>query len=96
MSVLLSVFQENNFLAAQKNYLDTTLKRIISNNKREIAEKERECLNKKHHLIRGTVSAAHGLHLKPKVSLFLTTSAVKGCYMCCNCGSLLSVQSVKL
>uniref|UniRef100_A0A671XFM9 non-specific serine/threonine protein kinase n=1 Tax=Sparus aurata TaxID=8175 RepID=A0A671XFM9_SPAAU len=52
MSVLLSVFQENNFLAAQKNYLDTTLKRIISNNKREIAEKERECLNKKHHLIR--------------------------------------------
>uniref|UniRef100_A0A671XE02 non-specific serine/threonine protein kinase n=1 Tax=Sparus aurata TaxID=8175 RepID=A0A671XE02_SPAAU len=44
--------EENNFLAAQKNYLDTTLKRIISNNKREIAEKERECLNKKHHLIR--------------------------------------------
>lgn len=34
--------------------------------------------------------------VKPKVSLFLTTSAVLGCYMCCNCGSLLSVQSVKL
>uniref|UniRef100_A0A8C4NN44 non-specific serine/threonine protein kinase n=1 Tax=Dicentrarchus labrax TaxID=13489 RepID=A0A8C4NN44_DICLA len=37
----------------QKNYLDTTLMRIISNNKREIAETERECLNKKQHLIRG-------------------------------------------
>uniref|UniRef100_A0A671X2S5 non-specific serine/threonine protein kinase n=1 Tax=Sparus aurata TaxID=8175 RepID=A0A671X2S5_SPAAU len=48
----LKIVEENNFLAAQKNYLDTTLKRIISNNKREIAEKERECLNKKHHLIR--------------------------------------------
>uniref|UniRef100_A0A671X8B0 non-specific serine/threonine protein kinase n=1 Tax=Sparus aurata TaxID=8175 RepID=A0A671X8B0_SPAAU len=49
---LMELMCENNFLAAQKNYLDTTLKRIISNNKREIAEKERECLNKKHHLIR--------------------------------------------
>uniref|UniRef100_A0AAQ5YYW1 non-specific serine/threonine protein kinase n=1 Tax=Amphiprion ocellaris TaxID=80972 RepID=A0AAQ5YYW1_AMPOC len=36
----------------QKNYLDTTLKRIISNNKREIAQMERECLDRKHHLIR--------------------------------------------
>uniref|UniRef100_A0A8C4H3S0 non-specific serine/threonine protein kinase n=1 Tax=Dicentrarchus labrax TaxID=13489 RepID=A0A8C4H3S0_DICLA len=45
--------EENKFLTAQKNYLDTTLMRIISNNKREIAETERECLNKKQHLIRG-------------------------------------------
>ncbi|TDH05090.1 hypothetical protein EPR50_G00139880 [Perca flavescens] len=44
--------EEEKFLAAQKNHLDTTLKRIISNNKREIAEMERECLNKKHQLIR--------------------------------------------
>ncbi|XP_049447667.1 serine/threonine-protein kinase 10 isoform X1 [Epinephelus fuscoguttatus] len=44
--------EEEKFLAAQKNYLDTTLKRIISNNKREIAEMERECLNRKHQLIR--------------------------------------------
>ncbi|XP_068571785.1 serine/threonine-protein kinase 10 [Cebidichthys violaceus] len=51
-------FQENKtrdeekFLAAQKNHLDTTLKGIISSNKREIAEMERECLNKKQQLIR--------------------------------------------
>ncbi|XP_032389579.1 serine/threonine-protein kinase 10 [Etheostoma spectabile] len=44
--------EEEKFLAAQKNHLDTTLKKIISNNKREIAEMERECLNKKHQLIR--------------------------------------------
>ncbi|GAA6230533.1 serine/threonine-protein kinase 10-like [Lates japonicus] len=44
--------EEEKFLATQKNYLDTTLKKIIHNNKREIAEMERECLNKKHHLIR--------------------------------------------
>lgn len=42
-------------MQAQKNHLDTTLKKIISNNKREIAETERECLNKKQNLIRGTV-----------------------------------------
>ncbi|XP_038564678.1 serine/threonine-protein kinase 10 [Micropterus salmoides] len=44
--------EENEFLQAQKNHLDTTLKKIISNNKREIAETERECLNKKQNLIR--------------------------------------------
>uniref|UniRef100_A0A8D0ASC4 non-specific serine/threonine protein kinase n=1 Tax=Sander lucioperca TaxID=283035 RepID=A0A8D0ASC4_SANLU len=53
---MINSFQETKirekFLAAQKNHLDTTLKRIISNNKREIAEMERECLNKKHQLVR--------------------------------------------
>uniref|UniRef100_UPI0037E783B7 serine/threonine-protein kinase 10 n=1 Tax=Semicossyphus pulcher TaxID=241346 RepID=UPI0037E783B7 len=48
----MKVTEENKFLAAQKNYLDTTLQRIISNNKREIAETERECLNRKHQLVR--------------------------------------------
>uniref|UniRef100_A0A3Q1GAA9 non-specific serine/threonine protein kinase n=1 Tax=Acanthochromis polyacanthus TaxID=80966 RepID=A0A3Q1GAA9_9TELE len=43
---------EEKFLSDQKNYLDTTLKRIINNNKREIAQMERECLDRKHHLIR--------------------------------------------
>ncbi|KAK5622407.1 serine threonine kinase 10 [Crenichthys baileyi] len=43
---------EDRFFADQRNYLDTTLKMIISNNKREIAETERECLNKKQQLIR--------------------------------------------
>ncbi|KAI3373852.1 hypothetical protein L3Q82_022433 [Scortum barcoo] len=44
--------EETKFLAGQKNYLDTTLNRIITNNKREIAEMERECLSRKHHLVR--------------------------------------------
>uniref|UniRef100_A0A8C5N921 non-specific serine/threonine protein kinase n=1 Tax=Gouania willdenowi TaxID=441366 RepID=A0A8C5N921_GOUWI len=44
--------RKKNFEAAQKHYLDTTLNQIIANNKREIADAERECLNKKHQLIR--------------------------------------------
>uniref|UniRef100_A0A673ZY20 non-specific serine/threonine protein kinase n=1 Tax=Salmo trutta TaxID=8032 RepID=A0A673ZY20_SALTR len=44
--------EEQNFLSAQKNHLDTTLKRIISENKMEISETERKCLNKKQHLVR--------------------------------------------
>ncbi|KAM6911924.1 serine/threonine-protein kinase 10 isoform 1-T1 [Lycodopsis pacificus] len=44
--------EEDQFLVTQKNHLDTTLKRIISSNKREIAEMERACLNKKQELIR--------------------------------------------
>uniref|UniRef100_A0AAX7UH82 non-specific serine/threonine protein kinase n=1 Tax=Astatotilapia calliptera TaxID=8154 RepID=A0AAX7UH82_ASTCA len=40
------------FLVAQKNYLHITLRNIISNNKREIADLERDCLNKKQSLIR--------------------------------------------
>ncbi|MED6241345.1 hypothetical protein ATANTOWER_010441, partial [Ataeniobius toweri] len=46
------VKMEDRFVGDQRNYLDTTLKMIISNNKREIAETERECLNKKQQLIR--------------------------------------------
>lgn len=48
----MKIKEEEQFLANQKEYLDTTLKKIIADNKREIAEKERECLNKKHELIR--------------------------------------------
>nr|XP_019952901.1 PREDICTED: serine/threonine-protein kinase 10-like [Paralichthys olivaceus] len=48
----MKIKEEEKFVAHQKNYLDTTLKKIISNNKREIAEMEKECLNKKHNLIR--------------------------------------------
>uniref|UniRef100_A0A673AH25 non-specific serine/threonine protein kinase n=1 Tax=Sphaeramia orbicularis TaxID=375764 RepID=A0A673AH25_9TELE len=51
--VHMNAFHENKLIeVTQKNYLDSTLKKIISNNKREIEEKERDCLNKKHHLIR--------------------------------------------
>uniref|UniRef100_A0A8C6MKM4 non-specific serine/threonine protein kinase n=1 Tax=Nothobranchius furzeri TaxID=105023 RepID=A0A8C6MKM4_NOTFU len=46
-----------NFLASQKNDLDTTLKKMIINNKREIAEQERECLNKKQEFIRDREAA---------------------------------------
>nr|XP_046266036.1 serine/threonine-protein kinase 10 [Scatophagus argus] len=48
----MKIKEESRFLADQKDFLDTTLMRIISNNKREIAEMERECLNKKQQLIR--------------------------------------------
>ncbi|KAM9788226.1 serine/threonine-protein kinase 10 [Neosynchiropus ocellatus] len=44
--------EEDKFAAGQKNHLDSTLKRIISNNKQEIAGMERACLEKKHQLIR--------------------------------------------
>ncbi|KAG5284316.1 hypothetical protein AALO_G00025380 [Alosa alosa] len=44
--------EEEKFLAAQKTELDTTLKRIIAENKKEIADTERECLQKKQHLVR--------------------------------------------
>ncbi|XP_056252981.1 serine/threonine-protein kinase 10 [Seriola aureovittata] len=48
----IKVKEEEKFLSAQKNYLDTTLMKILTNNKREIAEMERECLNRKHNLVR--------------------------------------------
>uniref|UniRef100_A0A3Q1I8K5 non-specific serine/threonine protein kinase n=1 Tax=Anabas testudineus TaxID=64144 RepID=A0A3Q1I8K5_ANATE len=44
--------EEEMFFSNQKEHLDTTLKRITYNNKREIAETEREFLNRKHQLIR--------------------------------------------
>uniref|UniRef100_A0A673XPY5 non-specific serine/threonine protein kinase n=1 Tax=Salmo trutta TaxID=8032 RepID=A0A673XPY5_SALTR len=44
--------EEQNFLLDQKNHLDTTLKSIISENKRDISETERQCLDKKQHLVR--------------------------------------------
>uniref|UniRef100_A0A7N8YG46 non-specific serine/threonine protein kinase n=1 Tax=Mastacembelus armatus TaxID=205130 RepID=A0A7N8YG46_9TELE len=44
--------EEQKFLADQKNYLDATLNKIVSNNKREIKETERNCLEKKQNLIR--------------------------------------------
>ncbi|XP_024118947.1 serine/threonine-protein kinase 10 [Oryzias melastigma] len=43
---------EEEFLTKQKEYLDSRLKEIVNNNKREIAEMERDCLNKKQQLIR--------------------------------------------
>ncbi|KAL2094799.1 hypothetical protein ACEWY4_009518 [Coilia grayii] len=44
--------EEEKFLATQKTDLDTTVQRIIAENKKEIADTERECLQKKQHLIR--------------------------------------------
>uniref|UniRef100_W5MXV1 non-specific serine/threonine protein kinase n=1 Tax=Lepisosteus oculatus TaxID=7918 RepID=W5MXV1_LEPOC len=44
--------EEQKFLAAQKSDLDAALKRIIAENKHEISEMERECLDRKHHLMR--------------------------------------------
>ncbi|XP_012990189.2 serine/threonine-protein kinase 10 [Esox lucius] len=44
--------EEQTFLLTQKEHLDMTLKRIISDNKREISETERKCLTKKQELVR--------------------------------------------
>uniref|UniRef100_A0AAQ4QRZ2 non-specific serine/threonine protein kinase n=1 Tax=Gasterosteus aculeatus aculeatus TaxID=481459 RepID=A0AAQ4QRZ2_GASAC len=44
--------EEEKFLAGQKNHMDTTISRIISSNKKEIAETERQCLERKQQLIR--------------------------------------------
>lgn len=44
--------EEQKFIADQKEYLDVTLKSIISKNKHEISETERQCLLKKQNLVR--------------------------------------------
>ncbi len=60
-SWLVSV-QEEKFLADQRDYLDSTLKSIIAENKREISETERQCLIKKQALLRG-INALRPEHL---------------------------------
>ncbi|RXN28503.1 serine threonine- kinase 10-like protein [Labeo rohita] len=58
MKVKMSNFQqtkleeEEKFLADQRDYLDSTLKSIIAQNKREISETERQCLISKQALLR--------------------------------------------
>ncbi|GAA6073996.1 serine/threonine-protein kinase 10, partial [Tachysurus ichikawai] len=49
---LTKVTEEEQFKTEQKNYLDSTLNSIIARNKMEIAETERQCLEKKQQLIR--------------------------------------------
>uniref|UniRef100_A0A8C2FNA3 non-specific serine/threonine protein kinase n=1 Tax=Cyprinus carpio TaxID=7962 RepID=A0A8C2FNA3_CYPCA len=44
--------REEKFLADQRDFLDSTLKSIIAQNKREISETERQCLIKKQNLLR--------------------------------------------
>uniref|UniRef100_A0A8C1K946 non-specific serine/threonine protein kinase n=1 Tax=Cyprinus carpio TaxID=7962 RepID=A0A8C1K946_CYPCA len=44
---------DEKFLADQREFLDSTLKSIIAQNKREISETERQCLIKKQDLLRG-------------------------------------------
>ncbi|XP_016103149.1 serine/threonine-protein kinase 10 isoform X1 [Sinocyclocheilus grahami] len=44
--------EEDKFLADQRDFLDSTLKSIIAQNKREISETERQCLIKKQNLLR--------------------------------------------
>ncbi|XP_066573106.1 serine/threonine-protein kinase 10 [Amia ocellicauda] len=61
--------EEQKFLGTQKADLDQTLKRIISENKHEISEMERECLSKKHNLMREREATIwdleeHNLHEK--------------------------------
>uniref|UniRef100_A0A3Q2ZID0 non-specific serine/threonine protein kinase n=1 Tax=Hippocampus comes TaxID=109280 RepID=A0A3Q2ZID0_HIPCM len=49
--------EETQFLAAQKNHLESTLNQITFNNKKEIADTEQDCLNKKQQLIRDRESS---------------------------------------
>lgn len=49
-------------MAGQKNHMDTTISRIISSNKKEIAETERQCLERKQQLIRGTCVDLYQMH----------------------------------
>ncbi|XP_043076933.1 serine/threonine-protein kinase 10-like [Puntigrus tetrazona] len=44
--------EEEKFVAGQRDHLDSTLKSIIAQNKREISETERQCLIKKQNLLR--------------------------------------------
>uniref|UniRef100_A0A8C5A8K9 non-specific serine/threonine protein kinase n=1 Tax=Gadus morhua TaxID=8049 RepID=A0A8C5A8K9_GADMO len=55
---------EQTFLASQKNQLDTTMQKIIHRNRLEIADTERECLDKKQRLIRDREAAIWDLSEK--------------------------------
>ncbi|KAF4077203.1 hypothetical protein AMELA_G00205430 [Ameiurus melas] len=57
-------FEEEKFKEDQRNYLDSTLKSIITQNKMEIADTERLCLDKKQGLIREKESAIWELEEK--------------------------------
>lgn len=46
-------FQEQEFVAKQAEDLDLAMKNITAQNRKEISDKERKCLNKKQHLMRG-------------------------------------------
>ncbi|XP_066502041.1 serine/threonine-protein kinase 10 [Hoplias malabaricus] len=48
----MKITEEEQFRTAQMKDLDSTLKSIVAQNKREIADTERQCLDKKQHLIR--------------------------------------------
>ncbi|MCI4387023.1 hypothetical protein PGIGA_G00069470 [Pangasianodon gigas] len=56
--------EEEQFRADQSNYLDSTLKSIITQNKMEIADAERKCLEKKQQLIRDKEGAIWELEEK--------------------------------
>uniref|UniRef100_A0A8C5C1I9 non-specific serine/threonine protein kinase n=1 Tax=Gadus morhua TaxID=8049 RepID=A0A8C5C1I9_GADMO len=58
------ITEEQTFLASQKNQLDTTMQKIIHRNRLEIADTERECLDKKQRLIRDREAAIWDLSEK--------------------------------
>lgn len=45
--------QDRDFLAKQKEDLELAMKRLTADNRREICDRERECLTKKQELLRG-------------------------------------------
>ena len=54
LSLCVSVFQEQEFMQKQQQDLDSALKKIIQQHKHELATIERDCLNHKQQLLRGT------------------------------------------
>ncbi|XP_056097621.1 serine/threonine-protein kinase 10 isoform X2 [Rhinichthys klamathensis goyatoka] len=56
--------EEEKFLADQRDHLDSTLKSIIAENKREISETERQCLLKKQALLRDRESTVWDMEEK--------------------------------
>lgn len=57
---LLPLLQDRDFLAKQKEDLELAMKRITADNRREICDKERECLTRKQELLRGGCQRAGG------------------------------------
>ena len=50
--------QDREFVAKQKEDLELAMKRITADNRREVCDKERECLTRKQELVRGVRPSA--------------------------------------
>lgn len=58
------LWQEQEFVQKQQQELDASLKKIIQQQKTELATIERECLNNKQQLLRGIFPHVHYYHIQ--------------------------------